>query len=300
MEGKVTPALIKELRDRTAAGMLDCKKALEACACDMEKAIDWLREKGITKAAKKADRVAAEGLCSYAVKGNDVVLYELNSETDFVAKNDKFLALLDKIGTILVESNVNNTEDALKLDVNGKDLATVILEDSSVIGEKISLRNVMRLTKTDSQIFGAYKHNGGNIVVVDIAEGDAEVAKDVCMQVAAMSPKYVSREEIPATELEHERQVILAEALNENAKAAKPKPEAIVVKMVEGRLNKELKEVCLLDQAFVKNQDQTVGEYAKANKTTIVKFVRFKVGEGIEKQVVDFAAEVAAQAGLNK
>lgn len=300
MEGKVTPALIKELRDRTAAGMLDCKKALEACACDMEKAIDWLREKGITKAAKKADRVAAEGLCSYAVKGNDVVLYELNSETDFVAKNDKFLALLDKIGTILVESNVNNTEDALKLDVNGKDLATVILEDSSVIGEKISLRNVMRLTKTDSQIFGAYKHNGGNIVVVDIAEGDAEVAKDVCMQVAAMSPKYVSREEIPATELEHERQVILAEALNENAKAAKPKPEAIVVKMVEGRLNKELKEVCLLDQAFVKNQDQTVGEYAKANKTTIVKFVRLKVGEGIEKQVVDFAAEVAAQAGLNK
>ncbi len=300
MEGKVTPALIKELRDRTAAGMLDCKKALEACACDMEKAIDWLREKGITKAAKKADRVAAEGLCSYAVKGNDVVLYELNSETDFVAKNDKFLALLDKIGTILVESNVDNTEDALKLDVNGKDLATVILEDSSVIGEKISLRNVMRLTKTDSQIFGAYKHNGGNIVVVDIAEGDAEVAKDVCMQVAAMSPKYVSREEIPATELEHERQVILAEALNENAKAAKPKPEAIVVKMVEGRLNKELKEVCLLDQAFVKNQDQTVGEYAKANKTTIVKFVRLKVGEGIEKQVVDFAAEVAAQAGLNK
>lgn len=300
MEGKVTPALIKELRDRTAAGMLDCKKALEACACDMEKAIDWLREKGITKAAKKADRVAAEGLCSYAVKGNDVVLYELNSETDFVAKNDKFLALLDKIGTILVESNVNNTEDALKLDVNGKDLATVILEDSSVIGEKISLRNVMRLTKTDSQIFGAYKHNGGNIVVVDIAEGDAEVAKDVCMQVAAMSPKYVSREEIPAAELEHERQVILAEALNENAKAAKPKPEAIVVKMVEGRLNKELKEVCLLDQAFVKNQDQTVGEYAKANKTTIVKFVRLKVGEGIEKQVVDFAAEVAAQAGLNK
>lgn len=291
MEGKVTPALIKELRDRTAAGMLDCKKALEACACDMEKAIDWLREKGITKAAKKADRVAAEGLCSYAVKGNDVVLYELNSETDFVAKNDKFLALLDKIGTILVESNVNNTEDALKLDVNGKDLATVILEDSSVIGEKISLRNVMRLTKTDSQIFGAYKHNGGNIVVVDIAEGDAEVAKDVCMQVAAMSLNMY-QEEIPAAELEHERQVILAEALNENAKAAKPKPEAIVVKMVEGRLNKELKEVCLLDQAFVKNQDQTVGEYAKANKTTIVKFVRLKVGEGIEKQVVDFAAEV--------
>ncbi len=300
MEVKVTPALIKELRDRTAAGMLDCKKALEACECDMDKAIDYLREKGITKAAKKADRVAAEGLCSYAINGNDVVLYELNSETDFVAQNDKFLALLDKIGTILAASTVSNTEDALKLDVNGKDLATVILEDSSVIGEKISLRNVIRLTKTDSQIFGAYKHNGGNIVVVDIVEGDETVAKDVCMQVAAMSPKYVSREEIPAAELEHERQIILAEALNENASAAKPKPEAIVVKMVEGRLNKELKEVCLLDQAFVKNQDQTVGEYAKANKTTVVKFVRLKVGEGIEKQVVDFAAEVAAQAGLNK
>jgi len=300
MEGKVTPALIKELRDRTAAGMLDCKKALEACECDMDKAIDWLREKGITKAAKKADRVAAEGLCSYAVNGNDVVLYELNSETDFVAQNDKFLALLDKVGTILANSSVSNTEDALKLDVNGKDLATVILEDSSVIGEKISLRNVQRLTKADNQVFGAYKHNGGNIVVVDIVEGSDVVAKDVAMHVAAMAPKYVSREEIPADVIEHEKSVILAEAINENAKAAKPKPEQIVAKMVEGRLNKELKEVCLLDQAFVKNQDQTVGEYAKANGTTVCKFVRLKVGEGIEKVVVDFAAEVAAQAGLNK
>lgn len=300
MEGKVTPALIKELRDRTAAGMLDCKKALEACECDMDKAIDWLREKGITKAAKKADRVAAEGLCSYAINGNDVVLYELNSETDFVAQNDKFLALLDKVGKILASSKANNTEEALKLDVNGKDLATIILEDSSVIGEKISLRNVQRLSKTDSQIFGAYKHNGGNIVVIDVVEGSDVVAKDVAMHVAAMAPKYVSREEIPAAEIEHEKSVILAEALNENANSAKPKPEQIVAKMVEGRLNKELKEVCLLDQAFVKNQDQTVGDYAKANGTTVVKFVRLKVGEGIEKQVVDFAAEVAAQAGLNK
>jgi elongation factor Ts len=300
MEGKVTPALIKELRDRTAAGMLDCKKALEACECDMDKAIDWLREKGITKAAKKADRVAAEGLCSFAVNGNDVVLYELNSETDFVAQNDKFLALLDKVGNILANSTVTNTDEALKLDVNGKDLATVILEDSSVIGEKISLRNVQRLTKKDNQVFGTYKHNGGNIVVVDIVEGSDVVAKDVAMHVAAMAPKYVSREEIPADVIEHEKSVILAEALNENAKAAKPKPEQIVAKMVEGRLNKELKEVCLLDQAFVKNQDQTVAEYAKANGTTVCKFVRLKVGEGIEKVVVDFAAEVAAQAGLNK
>ncbi len=298
---KVTPAQIKELRDITAAGMLDCKKALEACDADIQKAIDWLREKGITKAAKKADRVAAEGLCSYAVKGNELVVFELNSETDFVAKNDKFLALLDKVGTIIVNSNASNTEEALKVVADGKDLNTIILEDSSIIGEKISLRRVQRIVKTDAQTFGAYKHNGGNIVVVSVVDGGSETAaKDVCMHIAAMAPRYVSRNDIAADEVEHERQIILTEALNENAKAAKPKPEQIIAKMVEGRLNKSLQEICLLDQAFVKNPDQTVGEYAKGNNMNVVSFVRLKVGEGIEKVVVDFAAEVAAQAGLNK
>lgn len=301
MEVKVTPAMVKELRDRTAAGMLDCKKALEACECDMEKAIVWLREKGITKAAKKADRVAAEGLCSYAIKGNECVVYELNSETDFVAKNDKFLALLAKVGEILINSEAKCTECALKVDVNGKDLATVILEDSAVIGEKISLRRVQRITKTDSQVFGAYKHNGGNIVVITVLEGNEETcAKDVAMHIAAIAPKYVSRLEIPADEIESERNILLHEALNENEKSNKPKPQNIIEKIVDGRLNKSLQEMCLLDQPFVKNPDQTVEAFVKGNKMSVVSFVRLKVGEGIEKQVVDFAAEVAAQAGLNK
>ena len=301
MEVKVTPAMVKELRDRTAAGMLDCKKALEACECDMEKAIVWLREKGITKAAKKADRVAAEGLCSYAIKGNECVVYELNSETDFVAKNDKFLALLAKVGEILINSEAKCTECALKVDVNGKDLATVILEDSAVIGEKISLRRVQRITKTDSQVFGAYKHNGGNIVVITVLEGNEEAcAKDVAMHIAAIAPKYVSRLEIPADEIESERNILLHEALNENEKSNKPKPQNIIEKIVDGRLNKSLQEMCLLDQPFVKNPDQTVEAFVKGNKMSVVSFVRLKVGEGIEKQVVDFAAEVAAQAGLNK
>lgn len=297
----VTPAQIKELRDITAAGMLDCKKALEACEGDIQKSIDWLREKGITKAAKKADRVAAEGLCSYAINGNDLVVFELNSETDFVSKNDKFLSLLDEVGTIIVNSNANNTEEALAVTTDGKDLNTYILEKSAIIGEKVSLRRVQRITKTDAQTFGAYKHNNGNIVVVAVVEGGSdEAAKDVCMHAAAMAPKYVSRNEIPASEVEHERSILLQEALNENAKAAKPKPEQIIEKMVEGRLNKSLQEVCLCEQAFVKNPDQTVGEYAKGNSMTVVSFTRLKVGEGIEKVVVDFAAEVAAQAGLNK
>lgn len=299
MEVKVTPAMVKELRDRTAAGMLDCKKALEACECDMEKAIVWLREKGITKAAKKADRVAAEGLCSVAVKGNEAVVYELNSETDFVAKNDKFLALLAKVGEILINSEAKCTECALKLDVNGKDLATVILEDSAVIGEKVSLRRVQRIVKNDNQVFGVYKHNGGNIVVVTTCDGaDEAVAKDVAMHVAALSPEFVSRNEIPADVIESEKNILIAEAKNDPKNASKP--AEIIEKMVTGRLNKSLQEKCLLDQPFVKNPDQTVEAYVKGNKMAVCCFTRLKVGEGIEKQVVDFAAEVAAQAGLAK
>ncbi len=299
MEVKVTPAMVKELRDRTAAGMLDCKKALEACECDMEKAIVWLREKGITKAAKKADRVAAEGLCSVAVKGNEAVVYELNSETDFVAKNDKFLALLAKVGDVLINSDAKCTDCALKLDVNGKDLATVILEDSAVIGEKVSLRRVQRIVKNDNQVFGVYKHNGGNIVVVTTCDGaDEAVAKDVAMHVAALSPEFVSRNEIPADVIESEKNILIAEAKNDPKNASKP--AEIIEKMVTGRLNKSLQEKCLLDQPFVKNPDQTVEAYVKGNKMAVCCFTRLKVGEGIEKQVVDFAAEVAAQAGLAK
>ena len=299
----ITAAMVKELREKTSAGMLDCKKALAETDGDMEAAVTWLRERGIAKAVKKEGAVAAEGLCSFAIDGNKCVLFELNSQTDFVAQNAKFTALLEQVGQILVASNATNTEEALQISVDGKTLETVILEASGVIGEKISLRRVTVLTKTDAQIFGAYKHMGGRIVTVTILDGDnAECAKDIAMHVAALSPKYVSKDDIPASEIEKEREVILAAALNENASAAKPKPENIIAeRIVPGRLDKNLKEICLLSQAFVKNPDQTVEAYVKGAKAVVKSFLRLEVGEGIEKQVTDFAAEVAAQtAAFNK
>ena len=299
----ITASMVKELREKTAAGMLDCKKALTATDGDMEAAVTWLREKGIAKAVKKEGAVAAEGLCAYAINGNKCVLFELNSQTDFVAQNAKFIDLLEKVGAIIINSNATNTEEALKIENDGKDLATFILEASGVIGEKISLRRVTVLNKNDDQEFGAYKHMGGRIVTVAVLNGNDEaVAKDIAMHVAALNPKYVSKEDIPAEAIEKEREIILHTALNENAQAAKPKPEKIIEeRIVPGRLEKNLKEVCLLSQAFVKNPDQTVLEYVNSAKCSVVSFVRLEVGEGIEKQEQDFAAEVAAQtAAFNK
>ena len=299
----ITAQMVKELREKTAAGMLDCKKALAATDGNMEEAVTWLRERGIAKAVKKEGNVAAEGLCSYALAGNKCVLFELNSQTDFVAQNAKFIALIEQVGQIILASNATNTEEALAVEVEGKTLETLILEASGVIGEKISLRRVTVLNKTDEEVFGAYKHMGGRIVTVTILSGDnAEVAKDVAMHVAALSPKYVSKADISAEEIEKERLVILHAALNENAQSAKPKPEKIIEdKIVPGRLDKNLKEICLLSQAFVKNPDQTVEAYVSGAKSIVKTFIRLEVGEGIEKQVTDFAAEVAAQtAAFNK
>jgi len=293
----ITAAMVKELREKTSAGMMDCKKALTATDGNMEEAVTWLRERGIAKAVKKEGAVAAEGLCSYAIKGNKCVLFELNSQTDFVAQNAKFIDLLNTVGEILVNSDAKCTDCALKVENNGKSLETIILEASGVIGEKISLRRVTVLEKTDSQVFGAYKHMGGRIVSVVILDGnDDAVAKDVSMHIAALSPKYVSKDDIPADVIEKEREVILAAALNENATSAKPKPENIIAeRIVPGRLDKNLKEICLLSQAFVKNPDQTVEAYVKGAKCNVVTFIRLEVGEGIEKVETDFAAEVAAQ-----
>ena len=293
----ITAAMVKELRDKTSAGMLDCKKALAATEGDMEAAVTWLRERGIAKAVKKEGAVAAEGLCYYAVSGNSCITFELNSQTDFVAQNAKFIALLEQVAEVIINSSANNTEEALNVEVEGKTLATIILEASGVIGEKISLRRVSRITKADNEVFGAYKHMGGRIVTIAIVEGEDEaVAKDVAMHVAAMNPRYVSKDEIPAEVIASEREVILAAALNENAQSAKPKPENIIAeRIVPGRLEKNLKEICLLSQAFVKNPDQTVEAYVKGAKSVVKSFIRLEVGEGIEKQVTDFAAEVAAQ-----
>ena len=263
----------------------------------MEAAVTWLRERGIAKAVKKEGAVAAEGLCSYAINGNKCVLFELNSQTDFVAQNAKFVSLLETVGQIIVNSNATNTEEALNVESEGKTLATIILEASGVIGEKISLRRVTVLNKTDDQVFGAYKHMGGRIVTVALLDGNNDVvAKDVAMHVAALNPKYVSKDDIPAEAIEQEREVILHAALNENAQSNKPKPENIIAeRIVPGRLEKQLKEICLLSQAFVKNPDQTVEAYVQGAKSHVVTFVRLEVGEGIEKAETDFAAEVAAQ-----
>ena len=233
----VTPLMDKELREKTGAGMLDCKKALEASNCDIEEAIKWLREKGIAKAEKKANRVAAEGLCSYAFNGNSAVVFEVNSETDFVAQNEKFVTLINNVGEVIANRDAQCTDCALALDVNGKTLNEVILEASGTIGEKLSLRRVQRVTKTDAQVFGAYKHMGGRIVTLVLLDGnDAESAKDIAMHIAALGPKYVSSEQISAEEVAKEREILLAQALNENETAAKPKPQQIIEKMVEGRL----------------------------------------------------------------
>ena len=299
----ITAQMVKELREMTSAGMLDCKKALTATDGDMEAAVTWLRERGIAKAVKKEGAVAAEGLCSFAIAGNKAVVFEVNSQTDFVAQNAKFIDLINNVGAIILASDATDTESALKVTKDGKDLNTIILEASGVIGEKISLRRVSVINKNDNQVFGAYKHSGGRIIVVTVLDGNDEVvAKDVAMHVAALSPKYVSKDDIPADVIEKEREVILAAALNENKESAKPKPENIIAeRIVPGRLDKSLKEICLLSQAFVKNPDQTVEAYVAGAKSKVNTFVRLEVGEGIEKQETDFAAEVAAQsAAFNK
>lgn len=286
----VTAAMVKELREKTGAGMLDCKKALVENDGNIDQAIDWLREKGIAKAAKKADRVAAEGLCSIKVEGNTAVIYEINSETDFVAKNEQFLNLVDQIGTILLANKVENAEKALQISVDGKTVEQILTEATATIGEKLSLRRVVTMTKTDSQNFGAYKHMGGKITVLSLIEGATEeVAKDVSMHIAAINPKYISSDEVAADVIEKERNILTQEALNEG------KPANIVEKMVEGRVKKYLKEICLVEQPFVKNPDVTVKTFIGNNNGSIISFTRFEVGEGIEKKENNFAEEVMSQ-----
>ncbi|MBE0700300.1 MAG: elongation factor Ts, partial [Acholeplasmataceae bacterium] len=286
----ITAQMVKELRDMTGAGMMDCKAALVKTDGNMEEAIDYLREKGIAKAAKKADRIAAEGLCNVLVSGNEAVIYELNSETDFVAKNEKFLDLLDKVGQALLQSNVKNTEEAMTLYVDNKSMETLLADATATIGEKITLRRVNRVNKEQAQGFGAYKHMGGRIAVLTVLErDDMDVSKDMAMHVAANNPKYLDRSQVDQKTLEHEKHILTQQALQEG------KPENIVEKIVIGRLNKYLQDICLVDQGFVKDPDQKVSDYLKANKTSVLSFIRLEVGEGIEKKVDDFAAEVAAQ-----
>ena len=288
----ISAKLVKELREKTGAGMMDCKKALDATNGDLEAAFDWLREKGIAKAAKKADRIAAEGLAAFAIDGDKAALVEVNSETDFVAKNEEFKELVNMIAKAVAEAQVNTVEETLKLVVDGQDLDTIIKEKTGKIGEKLSLRRVVAMSKSEGETFGAYSHMGGTVAaLVKVANADDEKARDVAMHVAASAPQYISEDEIPEDVRERELNVLKTQALEENAKAAKPKPENILHKIVEGRLKKNFKEVCLNDQAFIKNPDQTVAQYLGNGKVEMM--ARFKVGEGIEKKEENFAEEVS-------
>ncbi|WP_391560152.1 translation elongation factor Ts [Robertmurraya sp.] len=288
----VTAQMVKELRERTGAGMLDCKKALQATEGDMEKAIDFLREKGMASAAKKADRVAAEGTTYILTQGNEAVILEVNSETDFVAKNEGFQVLVKELAEHILTNKPASVEEVnAQTMANGATVESYVNAAIAKIGEKISLRRFEIKSKGDNDAFGAYLHMGGRIGVLTVLEGTADdaAAKDVSMHIAALNPKYVSRDEVSAEEIERERQVLTTQALNEG------KPENIVAKMVEGRLSKYFQDVCVNDQAFVKDPDQKVKAFVESKGGKIREFVRYEVGEGIEKRVDNFAEEVMNQ-----
>jgi len=288
----ITAQLVKELREKTGAGMMDCKKALVQTDGDLEAAIDFLREKGLSSAAKKADRIAAEGTTYILEQGNEAIILEVNAETDFVAKNDKFQVLVASLAEQLLAAKPASVEAALELaNTEGVKIVDQISTAIATIGEKITLRRFEIKTKSDADAFGSYLHMGGRIGVLVTLEGstDAAAAKDVAMHIAAINPTYVSRDEVSAEEVERERKVLTEQALNEG------KPENIVAKMVEGRLGKFFEEICLLDQTFVKNSDQKVRDFVASTGGSVNGFVRYAVGEGIEKREDNFAEEVMSQ-----
>ena len=293
---QITASLVKELRERTGAGMMDCKKALTQTDGDIDAAIDYLRENGIAKAAKKADRIAAEGLSYIEVKGNKAVILEINSETDFVAKNEKFVALVKNVAEAILAAEPATLEEALQVEAQGGTVEAVINEGIATIGEKLSLRRFEVVTKSDADAFGEYSHMGGRIGVLTLIEGstDEEAAKDVAMHIAALAPKYLDESEVPADVLEHEKKVLTEQALNEG------KPANIVEKMIVGRINKFLEEITVVNQKFVKDDSFTVEKFVASKGGKLAKFVRYEVGEGIEKKEDNFAEEVMSQVNASK
>ena len=285
----ISASLVKELREATGAGMLDCKKALEASNGNIEEAITWLREKGISKAAKKASRIAAEGLAVAKINGNKAVVLEVNSETDFVAKNEEFVNLVNTIADAVLENDVNTVEDAMKLTVNGKTVEELIVDKTATIGEKLSFRRFEVVNKEDTEVFGTYSHMGGKIVALTVLSADEELAKDIAMQVAAMRPIYLNREQVPADVLEKEKTILREQAENEGLDPNK------LDMIVNGRVNKYYEEVCLVDQGFIKENKMKVNKFVESKNSSILSFVRYEVGEGIEKREENFADEVMKQ-----
>ena len=285
----ISASMVKDLREATGAGMLDCKKALEASNGNMEEAITWLREKGISKAAKKASRIAAEGLAVAKVDGNRAVVVEVNSETDFVAKNEEFKNLVDAIADTVLKSDVKTVEEANRLKYDDKTLEDLVVEKTATIGEKLSFRRFEIVTKEDDEVFGTYSHMGGKIVALTKLSKDAEVAKDIAMQVAAMRPLYLDRDNVPADVLEKERTILHEQAENEGLDPNK------IDMIVNGRINKYYEEVCLVDQGFIKENKMKVNKYVESKGSKIISFVRYEVGEGMEKREENFAEEVMKQ-----
>ena len=287
IRAQITAALVKELREITGAGMMDCKKALVECEGDKDKAIDYLREKGIAKAAKKAGRIASEGVVAAASNGSTACIVEVNSETDFVAKNENFQNLVKKIAEHIVATKPADMDALNASELDGKTVADVMTEAVASIGEKLSLRRFEVYTSEDGKL-ATYIHMGGKIgVIVELSGGADELGKDVAMQIAAAKPQCIGRDDVDADALAHEREVLRKQALEEG------KPEKIVEKMVDGRINKYYKEVCLVEQEFVKDSDKTIKDILGG--VEVRRFARFEMGEGLEKKNEDFAAEVAAQ-----
>ena len=285
---QITAAMVKELREKTGAGMMDCKKALAETDGDQAKAIDYLREKGIAKAGKKADRVAAEGVVGAYVSDDAKVgsVVEVNCETDFVANTDNFHAMVDKVAKHIADTNPADVDALNDSVMDGKKVSDFITEQIATIGEKISIRRFARY-ETAGRV-ASYIHMGGKIgVLVELTGGEAQLGKDVAMQIAAANPSCVDRAGVDPAALAHEREVLKAQALEEG------KPDKIVEKMVDGRINKYYKEVCLVEQSFVKDPEQTIKQVL--GDVEVKGFARFMLGEGIEKKQEDFAAEVMSQ-----
>ncbi|MDR0979213.1 MAG: translation elongation factor Ts [Lachnospiraceae bacterium] len=289
----VTAELVKNLRERTGAGMMDCKKVLMETDGDMEKAAELLRERGITKAAKKSDRIAAEGLVAAYVTDNKKVgaLVEVNAETDFVSKNDEFKTFVANVAEQIANQNPKDVEELLNqkfIKDSSKTVKEVLTDKIATIGENMTIRRLARFESTG--LVESYIHGDGKIgVLVALTKGDAEVAKDLCLQIAAARPEYIGKDAVPQDKVKKEMEILKAQAMNEG------KPEAIAEKMVQGRIGKFYAEICLVDQQFVKNPDIKVSDLLNSKNAEIVEFVRFEKGEGIEKKEENFAEEVAKQ-----
>ena len=287
---EITAQMVKDLREMSGAGMMDCKKALTEAKGNMDDAVNYLREKGIAKSLKKESRIAAEGLANVFIDGNKAVILEVNSETDFVSKNQEFVDMIEEIGVSIMKSKAKTLEEAKKAETKEGTVEELIISKIAKIGEKLSLRRFTYLEKSDSQVFGSYIHMGGKIAVLSLLNGsNGEVAKDVAMQSAAMKPTYIFREDVSNEVLDNEKKIAKEQAMNEG------KPENIAEKISLGKINKFYEENCLYEQQFIKDNSLTIKDYLKNNKSEIVNVIRYEVGEGMEHREENFADEVMKQ-----